>query len=136
VDNLRLQVKASDAQINELKIKIQELNNQLEANKQEMKSLAKRVASEQEETSTIISSLNLERSEMGAYVAYASVEASELHQEQEDSISQDFDQQDQIHSAIEKFEVSSFIFSLKTFNPVFHTGALVHHHFECQYLLK
>jgi hypothetical protein len=23
-----------------------------------------------------------------------------------------------------------------SFNPVFHTGAHVHHHFECQYLLK
>ena len=102
VDALRMQLKASQVQISELDAKIQMLTSQLEANEREIKSLTvTKTTNEREETLTIISS--------SVDAAFESIQASEMHQEHDDSISDDFDQQDRIHSAIEKFEVGHLV---------------------------
>lgn len=103
MDVLKMQLAAGEAQISELNFKVKELNSQLEGYRQEIEGLKKRTKTEREETSTIVTdSCEADADADGAFEA---IQARELRQEH-DSISEDFDQQDEIHSAIEKFEVS------------------------------
>lgn len=102
VEALKMQLAAGEAQISELDFKVKELNSQLEGCRQEIEGLKKRTKTEREETSTLIVANSCEVDADGAFEA---IQARELRQEH-DSISEDFDQQDEIHSAIEKFEVS------------------------------